>query len=183
MNVIAQRARQRAMQQQQNRPVRKMHAGACSGNCGCNPGCPPGPGPFTIEQIAAQEGRGVPGSLGTCKGNMLSLEDESVAGGATVTLTENATESLCVDSVIVIARDTTTGVQENVFLSNFTIANNPQWVMGVEYWSGLFHPDARCSCCIRNDCIKAGLPFSVTVRNPGAGATSVRVYFKGPGLS
>jgi len=111
---------------------------------------------------------------------MLALETAALAGGASVSLSENAIESLCVDSIIVVARDTTTGVAESVFLSNFNIANNPQWVMGREYWSGLFHPDARCSCCIRNDCIKAGLPFGVTIRNPGVATTDIRVYFKGP---
>lgn len=181
MNVVAQRARQRAMNGSAMRPP-KMHAGACSGTCGCNTGCPPGPGPFTIEDIARAEGRGVPGVLGTCKGNMLSLEGV-VTAGDTTTFTETATESLCVDSVIVLAREIVADFElDTVFLSNFNIANNPQWVMGAEYWSGLFHPDSRCSCCIRNDCIKAGLPFSITVRNPGGTDLSVRVYFKGPAV-
>lgn len=181
MNVIAQRARQRMSQGGPRTP--KMHAGACSGTCGCNDACPPGAGPFSIEDIARQQGRGVPGALGACKGNMLVLETLALAGGDTITITENAIESLCVDSVIVVARESATPFAlDNVFLSNFTIANNPQWVMGREYWSGLFHPDARCSCCIRNDCIKAGLPFSVTVRNPGADDLDVRVYFKGPSV-
>lgn len=181
MNVIAQRARQRAMGT--NGAPRKMHAGACSGNCGCNPTCPPGTGPFSIEDVARAQGRSVPGAFGQCKGNMLVLEGLNIAGGAQVTLTSNAIASLCVDSIIVVARAAATPfTPDSVFLSNFTIANNPQWVMGREYWSGLFHPDARCSCCIRNDCIKAGLPFSVTVRNPGVDADDVRVYFKGAAI-
>lgn len=145
--------------------------------------CPPGGGQFSIEDIARAQGRSVPGAFGSCKGNILSLETTALAAGDSITLTENATESLCVDSVIVIARASATPfAYESTLVSNFTIANNPQWVMGAQYWSGLFHPDARCSCCIRNDCIKAGLPFSITVTNPGLANQDVRVYFKGPSV-
>lgn len=182
MNVVAQRARQRAMANNGGR-VPKMHAGACSGNCGCNAACPPGAGPFSIEDVARAQGRNVPGAFGQCKGNILALETLDLPGGDTITLTETATESLCVDTIVVLARESATPyAPDTVFLSNFNIANNPQWVMGVEYWSGLFHPDSRCSCCIRNDCIKAGLPFSITIRNPGLTDLDVRVYFKGPSV-
>lgn len=171
--------------QQQGGPARspRMHAGACNGGCSCSQ-CPTNGGTYTINEIARLMGREVAGLSGRCKYNFIHLTNANKAGIAAAgveVLTENVQFGLCIQQVVVVAREVATPLVEGSgFLTNLMLGNKPQWLLNRPYHVALFHFDAECSCCLPGDCTTVGTLASVTITNDGANLTNYDVYLIGP---
>lgn len=161
----------------------KMHTGACSGACNCN-ACPSGGGSFTINEIARLMGREVVGLSGRCKYNFIHLTNTNKAGlaaAASETVSENVQFGLCIQQIVVVAREVATPLVEGSgFLTNLMLGNKPQWLLNRPYHVALFHFDAECSCCLPGDCTTVGTLAQVTITNDGANLTNYDIYLIGP---
>lgn len=162
-----------------------MRCAGCGGNCGgsCS-ACPTGGGTYTISDIARLLGKEVAGLSGRCKYNFIHLTNANKAGiaaAASETLTENVQIGLCIQQVVVVAREVATPlVNGSGFLTNLTLANKPQWILNRPYHISLFTFDSECSCCLPGDCTTVGTIASVVVTNDGANLTNYDVYLIGP---
>lgn len=164
----------------------KMHTGACGPGCGCV-GCPTGASDrSTIGDIATLLGRTVAGVTGRCKYNFIHLTNANKAGIAAAgveTLTENVQFGLCIQQIVVVAREVATPLVSGSFsLTNLMLGNKPQWLLNRPYHSALFTFDSECSCCLPGDCTTVGTLASVTVTNTGANLTNIDVYLIGPAV-
>lgn len=171
---------------QQNAAPRgpKMHTGACSSGCSCNT-CPTGAETTTINDIARLLGREVAGLSGRCKYNFIHLANTNRAAGlaaaASETVTENVQFGLCIQQIVVVAREVATPlVDGSGFLTNLMLGNRLQWLANRPYHISLFNFDAECSCCLPGDCTTVGTLASVTITNDGANASNFDIYLIGP---
>ena len=166
-------------------PAPEMRAGDCAGGCDCN-ACPTNGQNVTVMDIANLLGRRVAGLSGRCKYNVLHLTNANRAAGiaaaATETLTiPNAQIGMCVQQIVAVTRDVAVPDTERSFnLSNFNLANEPQWLQNRLYHSALFHFDAECSCCLPGDCTTIGTLVSMVATNTSASAANIDVYLIGP---
>lgn len=155
------------------------------GGNGCNPCGPGGPayGSSNAQQMADMLGRGLPGTGGHCKYNLLPIAFIGLQPDETdITVKLDAPIAICTESIIAVVVGDIDGGK--IFLKDLTFGNRPQWVIGQDYDIELFGLDSECSCCLPGDCLNVGTPVSLTARfeNDGIGVVDLYVYIRGPSI-
>ena len=112
-----------------------------------------------------------------CAQKLFALNNAAVGAGATAVITVAPTITMCPTRILVV----TTGTA-GFTLTNFTINNAPQWVIGQVYHSAIFDPQGDENTEFVGDCFSLGSSVSVSVTNlDGANARGIYITLKGPG--
>ena len=126
----------------------------------------------TSENLAASLNRQFAGDRYPCREIPYWISGEVEAGETSITLTQNSKVTTCPTRVVVMTPDQTGA------LSVFEVGNQNQSV-GDPIPIALLGPDSYGIIPFVTDCIKAGLPFKVTLTNLAAG-DAVYVGLFGP---